>query len=104
MELLIFLTPRVVGGAGNEETIKEVEMGRLHYIESEAEDVHGPLRALPCPDQVFDENGLPWLDPENPSSGDIEPTIPADPPPPPPWDTSPITDPAVLEALRREAT
>jgi hypothetical protein len=26
-----------------------------------------------------------------------------DPPPPPPWDTSPITDPAVLEALRREA-
>lgn len=87
VELLIFLTPRVVGGAGNEETIKEVEMGRLHYIESEAEDVHGPLRALPCPDQVFDENGLPWLDPENPSSGDIEPTIPADPPPPPPAET-----------------
>ena len=26
-----------------------------------------------------------------------------DPPPPPPWDTSPISDPAVLEALRREA-
>ncbi|HYF06393.1 MAG TPA: cupin domain-containing protein [Acetobacteraceae bacterium] len=26
-----------------------------------------------------------------------------DPPPPPPWDTAPITDPAVLEVLRREA-
>ena len=27
-----------------------------------------------------------------------------DPPPEPPWDTAPITDPAVLEALRREAS
>ena len=26
-----------------------------------------------------------------------------DPPPAPPWDTAPITDPAVLEAIRREA-
>lgn len=26
-----------------------------------------------------------------------------DPPAPPPWDTAPITDPAVLEALRRQA-
>jgi hypothetical protein len=26
-----------------------------------------------------------------------------DPPPAPPWDTAPITDPAVLEAIRRAA-
>ena len=30
-------------------------MGRLHFIESEAEAVHGPLRALP-PEDVFEDD------------------------------------------------
>lgn len=68
VELLVFLTPRVVGGPIDEETIKEVEMGRLHFIESEAEEVHGPLHALPGEGQIFDDNGAPWIGPEVPAS------------------------------------
>ena len=83
-ELLVFLTPRVIGGACDEETIKEVEMGRLHYIESEAEDIHGPLRALPAPDQVFDEKGTPWNGPGNLVPGSTGPLLHSAPQLPPP--------------------
>ncbi len=81
VELLVFLTPRVIGGPMDEESIKDVEMGRLHYIESEAENVHGPLRALPGPDQVFDENGSPWYGPSGsaPGSGTTGSGIPSGP-------------------------
>ncbi len=81
VELLVFLTPRVIGGPMDEESIKDVEMGRLHYIESEAENIHGPLRALPGPDQVFDENGSPWYGPGGsaPSSGATGSGIPSEP-------------------------
>ncbi len=81
VELLIFLTPRVIGGPMDEESIKDVEMGRLHYIESEAENVHGPLRALPGPDQVFDENGSPWYGPGGsaPGSGTTGSEMPSGP-------------------------
>ena len=84
VELLIFLTPRVIGGPTDEESIKEVEMGRLHYIESEAEDVHGPLRALPSPDQVFDEKGTPWNGPDKLVPGGTTPGLQSSPPLPPP--------------------
>lgn len=62
-ELLIFLTPRIVNGPEEEECLKEIEMGRLHFIESEAEQAHGPLRALPPPDDVFDDEHTPWIGP-----------------------------------------
>lgn len=58
VELLVFLTPRIITGALDEETIKEVEMGRIHFIESEAEELQGPLRAVP-PEQVFNESSAP---------------------------------------------
>ena len=90
VELLIFLTPRVIGGPTDEESIKEVEMGRLHYIESEAEDLHGPLRALPAPDQVFDENGMPWNGPTNMVPGSTGPALQSSPRVPPP--PSPMPD------------
>ena len=52
-ELLIFLTPRVITSDYEAEQIKQVEMDRLHFIEMEAEQMHGPLRAysdaLECP-------------------------------------------------------
>jgi hypothetical protein len=40
---------------------KEIEMGRLNFIESEAERVHGPLHGLPAPqDPGFDPHyGFP---------------------------------------------
>ena len=90
VELLVFLTPRVINGAMDEEAIKDVEMGRLHYIESEAEDIHGPLRALPAPDQVFDENGAPWNGPGTTVPNGTGPAIPPAPqmviPPAPKFD------------------
>ena len=46
-ELLIFLTPRVIHNDADSELIKQVESERLHFIESEAEKVHGPLYAIP---------------------------------------------------------
>jgi general secretion pathway protein D len=84
VELLVFLTPRVVGGPCDEETIKEVEMGRLHYIESEAEELHGPLRSLPAPDQIFDEKGQPWNGPGKLVPGSTSPSLDSAPQLPPP--------------------
>ncbi len=46
-ELLIFLTPRIVHCDTDMEFIKQVEAGRLHYFQEEAEAVHGPLFGLP---------------------------------------------------------
>ena len=76
-ELLIFLTPRLVNGPQEEECLKEVEMGRIHFIESEAEEMHGPLRALPAPDDVFDEEHPEWINPHppSPSSTPTSPTL-----------------------------
>ena len=46
-ELLIFLTPRVIHNDADSELIKQVESERLHFIESEAEKIHGPLFSIP---------------------------------------------------------
>ena len=67
-ELLIFLTPRIVLSDLDSELIKQVESERLHFIESEAEEIHGPLYSVPQT-----QNGsnmlMPELYPE--SSGEI---------------------------------
>jgi hypothetical protein len=56
-ELLIFLTPRVVRGDADSELIKQVESERMHFIEQEAEEIHGPLFAIPG------QQGYPeWMD------------------------------------------
>lgn len=47
-ELLIFLTPRIVKNAADTEVIKQIEAERLHYIESDAEEVHGPIFSVPA--------------------------------------------------------
>ena len=76
-ELLIFLTPRIVNGLCEEETLKEIEMGRLHFIESEAEEAHGPLRAVPAPDEVFSDEPTEWLPTTvQPPVGSPTPVIP----------------------------
>lgn len=46
-ELLIFLTPRIIYGDADSELIKQVEAERLHFIESDAEEIHGPLYSVP---------------------------------------------------------
>ena len=46
-ELLVFLTPRIVYNDADFELIKQVEAERLHFFEHEAEEVHGPLFAVP---------------------------------------------------------
>ncbi|MEI8016755.1 MAG: secretin N-terminal domain-containing protein [Schlesneria sp.] len=62
-ELLIFLTPRIINGPEEEECLKDIEMGRIHFIESEAEEAHGPLRALPAADEMIEEEHIPWVQP-----------------------------------------
>ena len=46
-ELLIFLTPRIIYSDVDSEIIKQIESERLHFLESEAEEIHGPLFAVP---------------------------------------------------------
>lgn len=46
-ELLIFLTPRIIYGDADSELIKQVEAERMHFVESEAEEIHGPLYSVP---------------------------------------------------------
>ena len=47
-ELLIFLTPRVIRTDADAEVIKQIEAERLHFVEEEAEAMHGPLYAAPA--------------------------------------------------------
>jgi general secretion pathway protein D len=90
-ELLIFLTPRIVNGPEEEECLKDIEMGRLHFIEAEAEEAHGPLRAIP-PEELFEEGQPPWIPGVPPS-----PSIPTQPPAlPPPSGTPPNPIPTVV--------
>ncbi len=54
-ELLIFLTPRIILNDLDSELIKQIESERLHFIESEAEEVHGPLYSIPPANQGYDQ-------------------------------------------------
>jgi type II secretion system protein D len=58
-ELLIFLTPRVIYNDADNELIKQVETDRLHYIEHEAEKIHGPLYAVPPAGPIAPPEGAP---------------------------------------------
>lgn len=111
VELLVFLTPRIISGPLDEETIKDVEIGRMHIIESEAEEMHGPLRALPCPDDLFTEPGSQSLFndgtpsrptvPPPPAPGAADATLPPAPQPMADPTTSVIQDPDVNPATAR---
>ena len=110
VELLVFLTPRIISGPIDEETIKDVEMGRINFIESEAEGLHGPLRSLPCPDDLFTDPKAPSIygtgsNPEMPRvpspapAPGIDGTLP--PPPQPDPSTSVIHDSEVNPVTAR---
>ncbi len=49
-ELLIFLTPRVISTDADSEIIKQIEADRIHWIESDGEEIHGPIFSTPVPD------------------------------------------------------
>ena len=53
-ELLIFLTPRIIRDDADFEIIKQIESERMHFIEEDAENLHGPLFATPA-----DSNTMP---------------------------------------------
>ncbi len=100
-ELLIFLTPRIVWDDAEAEHIKDVEMARIHFIESEAEEMHGPLRGVPA-EELYPTG----LDPSypQPMHGHPEGTILPSPvtspaiPPTPPSNPTPIAPPPAAEA------
>jgi general secretion pathway protein D len=48
-ELLIFLTPRVIKTDADSEYIKQIEAGRIHFMEQDADQIHGPVFAVPAP-------------------------------------------------------
>lgn len=59
-ELLIFLTPRVIYNDIDSEVIKRVETERLHFLEKEAEAIHGPLYSAPQAQQML-PYGMPGM-------------------------------------------
>jgi hypothetical protein len=109
-ELLIFLTPRIITDDCESEMIKDVEMARMHFIESEAEEVHGPLRGVPEQDWIepgsmlIEDYGTEIVVPPTPGATmtpgtGIAPTLtplPATTPAPPTPDPKlqPVTPPA----------
>ncbi len=76
-ELLIFLTPRIVLTDIDSELIKQVESERLHFIESDAEEVHGPLYSVPKPavPQLWTPEEGTILTPEMPIEQFLEPDV-----------------------------
>ena len=67
-ELLIFLTPRIINSTADSEFVNQVEAERLHWIREDAEEIHGPIFAIPgespaddVAPQAPDENALPMM-------------------------------------------
>ncbi len=86
-ELIIFLTPRIIHNDEEAEMFKEIEMGRLNFIESQAELVHGPLHGVFASPNSHPDPHYGYPAPE----ADTVPAVPPAPtkgkgimPPPPP--------------------
>ena len=58
-ELLIFLTPRIIESDEDSEVIKQIEAERIHFIEECAEQIHGPIYALPVEQPVIEQAPAP---------------------------------------------
>lgn len=88
-ELLMFLTPRIIRNDGESELIKQIETERIHFIEQDAENLHGPILAVPGndPGPLPGEPGFP-LPPVLPGDvnggATIVPPAALEPPPAPP--------------------
>ncbi len=100
VEVLVFLTPRIVKNATVNEIIKQIEAERLHYTEAEAEAIHGPLFACPTPADgstppVY-APGEMWTLPKNSTLPTPPPPMPNDSDPTPPARNNPGNPPRVL--------
>ncbi|MCA9064012.1 MAG: type II and III secretion system protein, partial [Planctomycetaceae bacterium] len=76
-ELLIFLTPRIVFTDHDAEIIKQVEAERLHFIESDVEELHGPVYSVP-PAQHMMDSYVPEYIPDATMNGQGGPTVPSE--------------------------
>jgi type II secretory pathway component GspD/PulD (secretin) len=62
-ELLIFLTPRIVHNSLESEMMKQIEACRISFCEGCAEQIHGPLFAVPEDDAMVFPEQLPLPSP-----------------------------------------
>ncbi len=74
-ELLIFLTPRIILNNQESEVIKQVESERTHFFQQEAEEIHGPLYAVPEGLDMKASGGTTPIAPAKPSI--TPPPVPA---------------------------
>jgi type II secretion system protein D len=73
-ELLIFMTPRIVKNSLDSEMIKQVEIERMHFLECDAEEIHGPLYSAPPATPARDQDDAEEL----PSDDSFYPSLPDD--------------------------
>lgn len=62
-ELLVFLTPRIIRNDADSEFIKQVESERIHLQVEKAEQMHGPIFAVPPGEPEFIPDGEGLLEP-----------------------------------------
>ncbi len=62
-ELLVFLTPRIIRNDADSEFIKQVESERIHLQVEKAEQMHGPIFAVPPGEPEFIPEGDGLLEP-----------------------------------------
>lgn len=93
-ELLIFLTPRIVHGAADNELIKQIESQRMHYCEADAEEIHGPIYGIPA-------NSMPSTFEMTPMNGSESTQLPIPLPVPGSNDSFPATTQSQSAILNR---
>jgi hypothetical protein len=93
-ELLIFLTPRVIRNDADDETIKQIETDRLHFMLDEAESIHGPILSQPSADGLMQQSP-PLTVPQSQHPGTLPPAPGVFTPgaPPAPGTLSPMAPP-----------
>ena len=57
-ELLMFLTPRIIRHDYDSEMIKQIETERLHFIQEDAESIHGPIYGVPAEEAPMVNTGF----------------------------------------------
>ncbi|WP_299463172.1 hypothetical protein, partial [uncultured Gimesia sp.] len=62
-ELLVFLTPRIIRNDADSEFIKQVEAERIHLQVDKAEQMQGPIFAVPPGEPEFIPDGDGLLEP-----------------------------------------
>jgi type II secretion system protein D len=96
-ELLIFLTPRVIRCDEDAEQLKQIEAQRIHWFEDEAEQMHGPIFAVPGENSHWEAPATLTPRPELGSEIEIGTPTPLD-------ETQPIQQMKAEQPARRTTT